>query len=87
MDKKNEKLKLKNTNFIGIIAIFREMKYILMKQQYLTSFVLVNKILNILLVTRMIKNRPLCKFFPKMSTYRSFNKNNCMYFMIKEKSF
>ena len=29
------------------------------------------------------KMRPLCIFFPKMSTYRSFDKN-CVYFMIKE---
>ena len=30
------------------------------------------------------KIRPLLIFFPKISTYRSFDKNNCMYFMIKE---
>ena len=30
------------------------------------------------------KIRPLCIFFLKMSTYRSFYKNNSIYFMIKE---
>ena len=43
------------------------------------------KVLNISLIRKMVKNRPLCIFFPKMSVYRSFDKNNSMYFMIKEK--
>ena len=30
------------------------------------------------------KIRPFCIFFSKMSTYRSLDKNNCMYFLIKE---
>ena len=30
------------------------------------------------------KNRSLNILFPKLSIYRSFDKNNCMYFMIKE---
>ena len=42
------------------------------------------KVLNISLIRKMIKNRPLCISFPKMSAYRSFDKNNSMYLMIKE---
>ena len=42
------------------------------------------KVLNISLIRKMIKNRPLCTSFPKMSAYRSFDKNNSMYLMIKE---
>ena len=33
------------------------------------------------------KIKALCIFFPKMSTYRIFDKNNCMYFMVKEEKF
>ena len=33
----------------------------------------------------MIKNRPFCILFPKVSAYRiDFDENECMYFMIKE---
>ena len=50
------------------------------KQYYLVSFLLVNKILNISLVTKMIKEiRPLCTLFLKMSTYRSFDRNDFIY--------
>ena len=50
------------------------------KQYYLVSFLLVNKILNISLVTKMIKEiRPLCILFLKMSTYRSFDRNDFIY--------
>ena len=32
----------------------------------------------------MLKNRPLCIFLPKMSTYRrDFDKTKCMSFLIK----
>ena len=49
---------------------------------------LINKLLNILLVTKMIKKiRALCVSFPTINTYRSFDKNNCMYFMIEEEKF
>ena len=30
------------------------------------------------------KIKPLCIGFPKMGTYRSFDENKCMYFLIKE---
>ena len=33
----------------------------------------------------MIKNRPFCILFPKVSVYRiDFDENECLYFMIKE---
>ena len=33
----------------------------------------------------MIKNRPLCIFFPKLNAYRMhLDETECMYFMIKE---
>ena len=49
---------------------------------------LINKLLNILLVTKMIKKiRALCVSFPKINTNRSFDENNCMYFMIEEEKF
>ena len=33
----------------------------------------------------MLKNRPLCIFLPKMSTYRrDFDKTKCMSFLIKD---
>ena len=36
----------------------------------------------------MIKKiRPLCVSFPKINTNRSFDKNNCMCFMIEDKKF
>ena len=46
---------------------------------------MVNKILNISLVTKMLKNRPLFIFRPKMSIYkRNSCKTRCMCFLIKD---
>ena len=49
------------------------------------SFLLVSKILNVSLVTKMIeKIIPLCIFCPKMIIYRrDFDKTKFMYFLIK----
>ena len=40
---------------------------------------------NISLVTKRIKIfKSLCIYFPKRCTYRSFDKNKCIYFLTKE---
>ena len=47
-----------------------------------------NKILNISLVTKILKNRHLCILRPKMSIYKKgFDKNKCIYFLIKNERF
>ena len=53
------------------------------------SFLLVSKILNVSLVTKMIeKIIPLCIFCPKMIIYRrDFDKTKFMYFLIKNNFF
>ena len=53
------------------------------------SFLLVSKILNVSLVTKMIeKIIPLCIFCPKMIIYRrDFDKTKFMYFLIKNNLF
>ena len=44
-------------------------------------------VLNILLVTKILKNRPLCIFLPKISAYRRyFDKTKCTSFLIKDES-
>ena len=43
------------------------------------------KTLNILLATKMIKNRPLCLLLPKLSANRrNFDETKCMAFLIKD---
>ena len=47
---------------------------------------MVNEILNISLVTKVIKKLDL--FFPEMSIYKRYSdKTKCMYFMIKDENF
>ena len=48
-------------------------------------FLLVKRVLNILLVTKIVKNvRPLCILLPKMSEYgRDFDETKCKFFLIK----
>ena len=50
---------------------------------------MVKKILNILLVTKMLKKiRLLCIFGPNMSVYkRDFDQIKCMYFLIKDETY
>ena len=46
---------------------------------------MIKTILNILLAIKLLKNRPLCIFLPKMSAYRkNFDKTKCMTFLIKD---
>ena len=78
-------LKLKNVisskDFSFIFTI-----QILIKQQYLISFLSANKFLYILLDTKMIKKNQT--FFSKASAYRiDFDENEFIYFMIKEEIF
>ena len=41
--------------------------------------------LNILLVTKMLKKLTFMHIFPKMSLYRiNFDKTRCMYFLVKD---
>ena len=55
-----------------------------MKQQCLTSFFLVNKILNISLALKNII-RPLWIFLPDMIIYKIYSdKTKCIYFIIKD---
>ena len=43
------------------------------------------KVLNILLVTKMVKNRPLCIFLPKISAYRrDFHETEYMFILTKD---
>ena len=49
---------------------------------------MVKKVLNILLVTKMLKNRPLYLFTPKMSAYRGdFGETKYTFFLIKDDEF
>ena len=49
-------------------------------------FLSVKTVLNILLVTKMLKIRPLCIFLLKTSAYkRGFNKTKCMSLLMKDK--
>ena len=49
---------------------------------------MINKFLNNLLPTKMLKNRPSCIFRPKLSVYRrDFDKTKCMSFLIKDENF
>ena len=52
------------------------------------SFLLVNLILNILLVTDIKKIGPLCIFLPEINIYKRYsNKTKFMYFMVKHEIF
>ena len=52
---------------------------------YLIRSLWVKKILNILLAIKMLKNRPLCIFLPKMKAYRKdFDEAKQMSFLIKD---
>ena len=52
------------------------------------SFLLVNNILNILLVTYIKKIRPLCIFFTEMSVYKRYSdKTKFMYIIVKHENF
>ena len=62
--------KSKNNNFTNITDLFQIKIQILLKQQYLIRTLLVKKDLIISLDTKMLKNRPLCLFVPKMSAYK-----------------
>ena len=63
-------LKSKNNNSTNITDLFQIKMQILIKQQYLTRTLLVKKDLITSLATKMLKNRPLCLFLPKMSAYK-----------------
>ena len=82
-------MKLKNTNFINIKALFWQAIQILMKQQYLIGFLLLNKILNISLVTMIMRKiRPLSIFFPEKSEYiMEFDEIACMSFLMKDEEY
>ena len=62
--------KSKNNNSTNITDLFQIKIQILIKQQYLIRTLLVKKDLIISLATKMLKNRPLCLFLPKMSAYK-----------------
>ena len=63
-------LKSKNNNSTNIKDLFQIKIQISIKQQYLIGTLLVKKDLTISLATKMLKNRPLCIFRPKMSAYK-----------------
>ena len=59
--------------------------WILIKWLYLIEFILEKKDLNTLLAMKMLKNRPLCVFLPKMSVSRkNSDDTKFMSFLIKE---
>ena len=69
---KNAILKLKNKNFTIAKTLFQCMMSISIQCYYLTWFLVVKKTLNILLATKMIKNRPLC-----LTIMFTASKNEC----------
>ena len=62
--------KSKNNNSTNITDLFQIKIQILIKQQYLIRTLLVKKDLIISLATKMLKNRSLYLFLPKMSAYK-----------------
>ena len=70
-------LKLKNT--------MQKSYFDLLKQEYLTGSLLVKMILNILIAIKMLKDRPLCIFLPKMSRYKYIKVNVCLFLIKYEK--
>ena len=63
-------LKSKNNNSTNITDLFQIKIQILIKQQYLIKTLFVKKDLIISLATKMLKNKSLYLFLPKMSPYK-----------------